>query len=217
MTHHRDTGGPGARRIAALALIAAAVVGLGGWGTTSAVRAQNMMRSPSIHIAPHVPVISNTVHISPNVGPGVGVSSSVGRLGPSARMVNSNTSARLGLMDSRLPYVRYPHNKYPGCDDVKRTADGECHHQITVVDDGGTGGPGKKGRSSGPRRNNAQAADMRYFAGQLVIEVEAARADDLARRHRLGRLHSPDIPPVGATPGPFRLTHGRPVEAAPGG
>jgi subtilisin family serine protease len=207
MTKHRDAGHPGTRRIAALALITV-TAGLGGWLATSAVHAQGMMRSPTISIAPRVPTISNTAHISPSVG----VATSVGRIGSSARIVGANTSARLGLMDSRLPYQRYSHTKYPDCDDTKRTPDGECIYR--TVDDGGSGGSSKRGRTSGPRRNAQSSTDLRYFAGELVVEVEAARADELARRHRLTRIDGQDVALLGTTLGLFRITDGRTVEAA---
>jgi hypothetical protein len=211
MANHRDSRRRVARRIAALALIASlvALAGLGWWNDGSAVHAQSIMRSPSISMSSRVPSISSVGRGSPNIAGHVAFS--VGRLGPSARVISANTSARMGLSDSRLPYQRYSHNRYPDCDDVKRSTDGECYGQSVVVDDGGSG-PNKRGRGNGPRRNTAQAADLRYFAGQIIVEIEAARADELARRHRLVRIDTQDVALVGTTIGLFRITDGRPVE-----
>jgi subtilisin family serine protease len=225
MVKHRDTGRPVARRVAVFALIAASLplAALGWWLGTSAVHAQGMMRSPSINISSRAPTISSVGRAGPSIAAHsitghsitahTNVAVSVGRLGPAARVISANTSARLGLLESRLPYQRYSHNRYPGCDDVKRTVDGECNSRIVVVDDGGTGGPGKRGRANGPRRNTPQATvNLRYFAGQVVVEIDDAQADELARGHRLARIDSQDVALVGSTLNLFRITDGRSVE-----
>jgi subtilisin family serine protease len=230
MVSHRDTGRPVARRLAVLALVATSLslAGLGWWFGTSAVHAQSMMRSPSISISSRAPSISSVGRGGPSISTHAisthaisahtisthtSVATSVGRLGPSARVISPNTSARLGLLEPRLPYQRYSHNRYPGCDDVKRTVDGECNDKTIVIDDGGTGGPGKRVRSNGPRRNNPQATvNLRYFAGEVVVEIDDAQADELARGHRLARIGSQNVALIGSTLNLFRMTDGRSVE-----
>jgi hypothetical protein len=220
MANHRDTGRAVARRAAALALIAASLplAGLGWWLGTPAAHAQSMMRSPSINISSRAPSLSSVGRGGPtisthSISAHTNIAVSVGRLGPSARVISANTSARLGLGESRLPYLHYSHNKYPGCDDVKRTVDGECNGQTVEVDDGGTNGPGKRSRAGGPRRNNPQATvNLRYFAGEIVVEIDDTLADELARGHRLARIGSQDVALIGASLNLFRITDGRSVE-----
>jgi subtilisin family serine protease len=118
-----------------------------------------------------------------------------------------------------LPYVRYSPNLYPACGYAYRGAGGECGGQpISSVDLGGIGGAGggsppRSQNAGGPRRNTPQAAaNLRYLSDQIIAEVDSSQADDLARRHRLRRIASQDLPLLGTSVSLFRITDRRSVE-----
>jgi hypothetical protein len=126
---------------------------------------------------------------------------------------------RVALVVPTLPFVRYSPNLYPACTYAYRGASGECSGQpISSVDLGGGGGfNGPPARSqnagSGPRRNTAQpAANLRYISDHVIAEVDTAEADDLARRHRLNRIGSQELPFMGSAISLFRITDRRSVE-----
>jgi hypothetical protein len=191
MVHDRSNWRMKLRR-AALALIATALplAYLDG----SAVRAQSIMRSPSIHIDSRIPTINPV--ITPRINPNIAGSAVTGAGGT---IPNLRTSRPCGY--------------------AYRDSGGECRDQPVSTSDGGaSGGASDKGKSNGPRRNVAQTAlNQRTIANEIVAEIDGslsdAQADALARRHRLARLESQNFPLVGATFGLFRVTDRRSIEA----
>ncbi len=192
-----------ARRAGLLAL-AAAGLPLALFGGP-AVRAQNLMHSPNIHIEPHVQSVNPTVapHVNPNiaaksvttsVNPNIaakGVTTNVGAHvhGDNGPHIAIRSMPRIGV-NSTLPYVRYSPNLYPACSYAYRDSDGECRDQpLSAVNDGASSGlRGKKGKR-GPRRNVAQVSDgRRLVVAEIDGALTATQADELARRHGLVRL-----------------------------
>jgi subtilisin family serine protease len=126
---------------------------------------------------------------------------------------------RVAVVVPALPYVRYSPNLYPACTYAYRDSSGECSAQpISSVDLGAGGGnfsgpPPRSQNAGGPRRNAAQAAvNLRYLSDQIIAEVDTAQADDLARRHRLTRIGSQELPLIGSAISLFRITDRRSVE-----
>jgi subtilisin family serine protease len=115
-----------------------------------------------------------------------------------------------------LPYVRYQPNLYPACTYAYRDSSGECKDQpISSIDLGGSDGPPahSQNNNSGPRRKTAQAAvTLRYISDQIIAEVDSAQADELARRHRLLRVDSLELPLLRSAFSLFRITDRRSVE-----
>jgi Subtilase family len=178
-------------RFAALVLTLAALPSV--YFVGAAVQAQSIMRSPNLNIGARVPTLSTlTPRINPNVG-GLAVTGI-------DRTLNLRTR--------------------PACSYAYRDADGGCSGQPGAsTGGGGSGAASAKNKSSGPRRNVAQAAlDTQSVANELVVEIDGslsdAQADALARRHGLARLQSQNFPLVGATIGLFRITGRRSIEAA---
>jgi hypothetical protein len=193
MIHHGASWRKKAR-FAALVLTIAALPSA--YFVGAAVQAQSIMRSPNLNIGARVPTMTTvTPRINPNVG-GLAVTG-LDRTGPNLRT-------------------------RPACSYAYRDADGGCSGQPGASTGGGGSGSGAasaKNKSSGPRRNVAQAAlDTQSVANELVVEIDGslsdAQADELARRHGLARLQSQNFPLVGATIGLFRITGRRTVEAA---
>ena len=174
--------------------------------------AQAIMRTPTISIPTRTPTISPGVaarvvggdhgpHVTPHVTPTV---HSIARIAPNS-------------VNPVLPYARYSPNLYPACSNAYRDADGECLGQPN----GGGDGSGKSAKkSAGKGRGNATPVAMtsRSFANEFVAEIDGAlsptEADELARRHGLIRISSENFPLIGATVGLFRISDGRPYEAA---
>src|SRR5581483_3777939 len=182
---------------AALALGALLVMG-------PAAHAQSYVRPPNLNIGPRAPVINN-----PNVGiAGVNVVR-----GPSPNIAG----VAAAHANPKTPYLHYSPNLYPSCGAAFRDSDGECLNEPV-----GTGGGSSTGRgkSSGPRRNNAvqNVANLRSYSDRIVAELEGtftdAQAEALARRHGLRRLSSQAFPLIGATIGLFQITDGRSYETA---
>jgi hypothetical protein len=124
---------------------------------------------------------------------------------------------RVAVVVPTLPYVRYSPNLYPACTYAYRDSSGECSGQpISSVDLGGgnfNGPPPRSQNAGGPRRNTPQAAaNPRYLSDQVIAEVDSAQADDLARRHRLTRIGSQELPFIGSAISLFRITDRRSVE-----
>src|ERR1700737_296965 len=190
MIHDRSNWRMKMRR-AALALIATALPlsFLDG----SAVRAQSIMRSPSIHIDSRIPTINPA--ITPRINPDI-------------------AGTAVTAAGRTIPNLR----TRPACSYAYRDSDGECRDQpvSTSGGGGGSGGAGK-GKNNGPRRNVAQTAlNQRGIANEIVAEIDGslsdARADAWGRRHGLARLESQNFPLVGATIGLFRVTDRRSIE-----
>ena len=181
-----------------------------------------MMRSPSINISSRVPtIIERRRPDQSELSAAHHYRRSVGRPGSAdhrqghARHRQRRHGSRIGVVTPKLPYARFSHNSYPGCDYVKRAAGGECVDRQVVGRRRRRRRSGKRGRgqTSSPRRDNPQAGlSTRYFANEIVAEIEEAQADDLARRHRLARIDTQNLPLVGTTLGLFRITDGRSVE-----
>jgi subtilisin family serine protease len=199
---------------AVLALMAAAVAL--GYLDAPAVRAQSIMRSPSINIGSRIPSYNPTV--GPRIGPNIAgrVVTNADR-GPRVS-VAARAASRTGLRT--LPYTRYSPNLYPACSYAYRDSDGECR-DLPVLSSAGGGSDGLPGRkANGPRRDASQAAaaGARTVVDEIVAEIDgsltSAQTDELARRHGLARLQSQDFPLIGASIGLFRVTDRRSVETA---
>jgi hypothetical protein len=132
--------------------------------------------------------------------------------------VTPTITPRVAVVVPTLPYVRYSPNLYPACTYAYRESSGECSGQpIASVDLGDIGGskgpPPRSQNAGGPRRNAARAAvNLRYVSDQIIAEVDTAQADDLARRHRLTRIGSQELPFIGSAISLFRITDRRSVE-----
>jgi subtilisin family serine protease len=189
----------------------------------SAVLAQSIMRTPSLHIESRISTINPTV--APRVNPGIAgrTHMSVDGGGRTTSRVGGGTSAMHAVsriaVRSTLPYARYSHNLYPVCEYAYRGPDGECYDRRPVTTDGGGtgGGSAKNGNSGGPRGNNPQTAvNLRTVANELVAELDGAmsdaQADEWARSHGLERIQSQNFQLVGGTIGLFRIIDRRPVE-----
>ncbi len=210
-------------RCAVLALLAAALpLALDG----SVVRAQSIMRSPNLNIAPRVTArINPTVgaRVNPTVGPRINPTATT-RINPNitarAVVISKTTPIRsvprIGLT-STLPYVRYSPNLYPPCSDSYR--DGGCWDQsVSPADDGGGGAVASKSSSNAPRRDGLQTTlNLRTIGNELVAEIDGSlsdtQADELARRHGLERLQSQNFPLIGGTIGLFRINDRRAAAA----
>jgi subtilisin family serine protease len=149
------------------------------------------MRSPNLNIGARVPTMST---VAPRINPNVG--------GLAVTGIDRTSNLRTR----------------PACSYAYRDADGGCSGQPGAsTGGGGSGAASAKNKSSGPRRNVAQAViDTHSVANELVAEIDGslsdAQADALARRHGLARLQSQNFPLVGATIGLFRITDRRSVE-----
>src|SRR4030081_3319210 len=177
MIHDRSSWRIKMRR-AVLALISAALPFA--YFDGSAGQGQSIMRSPNLNIQSHIPSISVTPRINPNIA-GTAVTT-IGRTSPNLRT-------------------------YPGCSYAYRHSDGQCRDQpVSSSDGGGASGASGKGKSNGPRRNVVQTTpNLSTVAGELVAEFDGS-ADALARRHHHGRRGSPLFQFVGAGFGLFRVT-----------
>ena len=190
MVHNRSNWRMKTRR-AALALIAVALPF--SYLDGSAVRAQNIMRSPNIHIDSRIPTINPV--ITPRINPNIAGTAVTGAGGTTPNLRTRRA-----------------------CSYAYRDSDGQCRDQPVSMSDGGaSGGASGKGKNNGPRRNVAQTAlNQRTIANEIVAEIDGslsdAQADALARRHRLARLESQNFPLVGATIGLFRVTDRRSIE-----
>jgi subtilisin family serine protease len=184
MVHDRSNWRMKTRR-ATLALIAVALPF--SYLDGSAVRAQNIMRSPNIHIDSRIPTINPalTPRINPNIA---GTVTGAGGTTPNLRTRRA-------------------------CSYAYRDSNGECRDQPVSTSDGGSSsGASGKAKNNGPRRNVAQTAlNQRTIANEIVAEIDGS-ADALARRHGLARLESQNFPLVGATIGLFRVTDRRSIE-----
>src|SRR6185437_12609293 len=149
---------------------------------SAAVHAQSIMRSPSLNIESRVPSISVAPRIDPNIAARAVIA--IGRTTPNLKT-------------------------YQGCSYAYR--DGGCKGTIdTSADGGGAGAASDRKASNGGRRSTALTAlNASSIANQIVGEIDGslseARADELARRHRLARIGSQYFPLIDATIGLFRI------------
>jgi len=196
---------------AAIMLIAAAPLV---WLDMPQASAQAIMHTPNLNIAPRTPTINPTVapRVDTNIAARPNMVTSVDRVTPrfTAR-VNPN---------STMPYVRYSPNLYPACEAADRDAGGECQGKPVASSDGGSGG-GKsaKGKGKGKGPNSPSTATISLsFPNELLAEIDGSMSDEqvraLAQRHGLVLVESQNFPLIGATIGLFRITNGRPLDAA---
>ena len=128
------------------------------------------------------------------------------------------STPRVAVVVPTLPYVRYSPNLYPACTYAYRDSSGECSDKpvssVDLGDSSGSKGPPPRSQNAGaPRRGAAQAAaNLRYITDQIIAEVDTAQADDLARRHRLSRVASQELPFIDSAVSLFRITDRRSVE-----
>jgi len=157
---------------------------------SAAVHAQSIMRSPSLNIESRVPSISVAPRIDPNIAARALIA--IGRTTPNLKT-------------------------YQGCSYAYR--DGGCKGTIdTSADGGGAGAASDRKASNGGRRSTALTAlNASSIANHIVGEIDGslseARADELARRHRLARIGSQYFPLIDATIGLFRINDRRSFEA----
>jgi hypothetical protein len=203
---------------------------------SSAVHAQSIMRTPSLHIDSRITTINPT--LAPRVNPTIGTRinptiagrtnvgvTAVARM-PPIRSDGGSTSimripdSRIGILRigvERLPYARYSHNLYPVCEYANRGPDGECFDR-PILSTGGSNGASGKNRNARSRNNaTPQAAiNLNTVRNELVAEIDGAlsfaQADELARRHGLERVASQEFPLLGGTVGLFRIIDQRPSE-----
>jgi hypothetical protein len=201
---------------AAIMLIAAPLV----WLDMPQASAQAIMHTPNLNIAPRTPTINPTVapRVDANIAarPNVvtGVDRVTGHVNPTMRVrVNPN---------STMPYARYSPNLYPVCEAADRDAGGECQGKPVASSDGGSGGGKSKGKGKGKGPNSpnspSTATISLSFPNELLAEIDGSMSDEqvraLAQRHGLALIESQNFPLIGATIGLFRITNGRPLDAA---
>jgi subtilisin family serine protease len=195
---------------AAIVLIAAAPLA---WLDMPQASAQAIMRTPNLNIAPRTPTINPTVapRVDANIAARPNVVTGVDRVTPrfTAR-VNPN---------STMPYARFSPNLYPVCEAADRDAGGECQGKPVASSDGGGGGAKSKGKGKGKGPNSPSTATISLsFPNELLAEIDGSMSDEqvraLAQRHGLALVESQNFPLIGATIGLFRITNGRPLDAA---
>jgi subtilisin family serine protease len=120
-----------------------------------------------------------------------------------------------------MPYARFSPNLYPVCEAADRDAGGECQGKPVASSDGGGGGGGakSKGKGKGKGPNSPSTATISLsFPNELLAEIDGSMSDEqvraLAQRHGLALVESQNFPLIGATIGLFRITNGRPLDAA---
>ena len=160
-----------------------------------------------------VTTTSVTARVTPNVTAIV-----TPRVTPTIAPTVTAITPRVAVVVPTLPYVRYSPNLYPACTYAYRESSGECSDKpVSSVDLGGigdfSGPPPRSQNAGGPRRHTSRAAaNLRYLNDQVIAEVDTAQADDLARRHRLTRVGSQELPFIGSAVSLFRITDRRSVE-----
>lgn len=170
-------------RRAALPLIVAVlpIAALGG----SAVRAQNMVRSPNLNISSRIPSINTVPRIDTNIA---------GRTTPNLR-----TSSGCG----------YAYRDSSGeCQDRPVVSTGGGGGNGASTSKGKNNGPG---RNVVQTVLNLPAVTG-HIVAEIDGALSPAQADQLARRHGLARLESLNSPLLNATIGLFRITDGRSVQ-----
>lgn len=127
----------------------------------------------------------------------------------SMRGPNLNVGPRISVN----PSVRYsPTIQYDGYDDVKSRQ----RPQRSLKDDQGASNSGNDS-SRRTRKTTAAAADNTYVAKEVLIEMDGApsdaQVDGTARRHRLSRVQSQNVPLTNSTFFRWRISDGRSVDA----
>ena len=181
--------------------------------------AQAMMR-PNLNIQPRIPTVNPTIapRIDPNVAARTNTVTGAGTTTP--RVTPTTTSMRPRLNpNSTMPHVRYSPNLYPSCEAANRDANGECKGQPTASGDGGGTGKLAKGKGKGKGPNSPSTATVSLnFPNELVAEIDGSMSEEqvraMAQRHGMVLVESQNLPLIGATIGLFRVTNGRPLDAA---
>lgn len=200
--------------------IATALVAAGAtlaWLDVPGASAQAIMRTPNLNIQPRIPTINPT--IAPRVDnlathPNLGANPAVPNALPTT---TPNMRSRVDP-NSTMPYARFSPNLHPVCQTVS-DATGECRSATVATGDGGTGGNPAKGKGKGKGPNSPATATLSLnFPNELVAEIDGAMSEEqvraLALRHGMVLLESQNFPLIGATIGLFRITNGRPLDAA---
>ncbi|MFO1109217.1 MAG: S8 family serine peptidase [Bradyrhizobium sp.] len=184
------------------------------WLDIPQASAQAIMR-PNLNVQPRIPSVNPT--IAPRIDPNIAARST--EVSPSTPRVTPTTTSitRLrGDPNSTMPYARYSASLYPVCEAANRDADGECQGKPTGSGDGGKSAKGK-GKGKGPN-SPATATISLSFRNELVAEIDSSLSDEqvraLAQRHGMVLVESQNLPLIGATIGLFRITNGRPLDAA---
>ena len=196
---------------AAMVLIAAAPLV---WLDVPQASAQAVMR-PNLNIPLRTPTVNPT--IAPRVNPDIAARPT--EFSPSIPHVTPTTTSIMRLRgdpNATMPYARYSPNLYPACEAANRDADGECQSKPAGSGDGGKSAKGN-GKGKGPN-SLATATVSLSFPNELVAEIDSAMSDEqvraLAQRHGMVLVESQNLPLIGATIGLFRITNGRPLDAA---
>jgi subtilisin family serine protease len=205
---------------AAIALVAAAAL-LARLGVPQA-SAQAIMR-PNLNIAPRTPTINPTItpRIDPNIAGRVSTVTSVDRATPRVTPTTTVITRLRVNPNSTMPYARFSPNLYPACGAAYRDGDGDCQGTPVASGDGGSGKSAKgkgKGKGKAPNSNSPVTNISLSFANQLVAELDSALSEqqikDMARRGGMELVEYQNFPLIGATIGLFRITDGRPRDAA---
>jgi subtilisin family serine protease len=199
---------------AAIALIAAAAPLV--WLGVPQASAQAIMR-PNLNIAPRTPTINPT--ISPRIDPNIAGRASVDRVTPRVPPTTTTITRLRVNPNSTMPYARFSPNLYPACDAAYRDGDGECQGTPVASGSGGSGKSAKgKGKGKGPNSNSPVTNVSLSFPNQLVAELDSALSEeqikDMGRRGGMELVEYQNFPLIGATIGLFRITDGRPRDAA---
>ncbi|MCP4615848.1 MAG: S8 family serine peptidase [Bradyrhizobium sp.] len=198
----------------AVVLIAAALLA---WLDIPQASAQAIMRPPNLNIAPRAPTINPT--IAPRVDPTIAVRPNVVTGVDRTPPITTTMRARVNP-NSTMPFARYSLNLYPVCEAADRGSSGECQGSPVASNDGGSGG-GKsaKGKGKGKGPNSPSTATISLsLPNELVAEIDGSMSDEqlraLALRHGMVLIESQNFPLIDATIGLFRITNGRPLDAA---
>ncbi len=180
--------------------------------------AQALMRTPNINIPLRTPTVNPT--IAPRVDPNVAArANTVTGTGPATpRVTPTTTSMRPRINpNSTMPHARYSPNLYPSCEAANRDASGECKGQPAGSGDGGGKSAKGKGKGNGPNSPATATASL-HVPNELVAEIDGSMSEEqvraLAQRHGMVLVESQNLPLIGATIGLFRVTNGRPLDAA---
>lgn len=203
---------------AAILLIAVAPLA---WLDMPLASAQTIMRSPNLTIAPRTPTISPSVapRVDSNIAVRPNIVTGADRL-VTPRVTPTTTAIMRTRVDpnATMPYARYSPNLYPVCDAAGREA-GECQGTPAASDNAGGGGKSGKGKAKGKGPNSPSTATISLsFPNELVAEIDGSMSEEqvraLAQRHGMVLVEQQNLPLLGATIGLFRITDGRPLDAA---
>jgi subtilisin family serine protease len=210
------------RMKAGCAAIALATVASLAWLDMPQASAQAIMRTPNVNIQPRIPTINPTIapRVDTNVAARPNMVTGVDRVTPRVTPTTTPSMRARVNPNSTMPYARYSPNLYPACQAADRGGGGECQGTPVASGDGGsTGGKSAKGKGKGKGPNSPSTATISLsFPGELVAEIDGAMSEEqvraLAQRHGMVLVESQNLPLIGATVGLFRITNGRPLDAA---